>query len=387
MSRSRVKSPLHPGQAAGLLLFACATIALARTDSFDDLSRRAAEAMQADRVPEAIDLYRRAVALRPDWLEGWWHLGTLQYDSGHFVEARDAFLHFVSKDANAGPGFAMLGLCEFELKHYEASALALERGRRLGVGPDPDFLRRVLYTDGVAHTKLARFSLALKLLEQTALRTAAANAAQGEKDALANLALVDAIGLAALRMPRLASELDPQQAALVRQAGRAEALYRLKDWVSAETEFKDLAAAHPHTPGVHYMYGVFLLKVHPDAAVDEFRKEIELSPADVDSRMQIAIHDLESGDDEQARQYAAEAVALQRTNFAAHVVYSRALLSLGHVNEAVSEARIAVRLAPENEDAHLALFRSLSRTKLTSETEHERAELEKVQANAAVHGK
>ena len=65
--------------------------------------------MDADHVPEAIRLYGRATALRPNWSEGWWHLGTLFFDAGRFHEARDAFEHFVSVERKQpGPGFAML---------------------------------------------------------------------------------------------------------------------------------------------------------------------------------------------------------------------------------------------------------------------------------------
>src|SRR5437868_12100861 len=64
------------------------------SESFDDLAAQAKTAMQSDRVPEAINLFQRAVKLRPDWSEGWWDLGTLSFDSGHFLDARAAFVHF-----------------------------------------------------------------------------------------------------------------------------------------------------------------------------------------------------------------------------------------------------------------------------------------------------
>ena len=46
-------------------------------ESFEKLAVRAQAAMEAERIPEAIRLYGRATKLRPDWSEGWWHLGTL----------------------------------------------------------------------------------------------------------------------------------------------------------------------------------------------------------------------------------------------------------------------------------------------------------------------
>ncbi|HVN20813.1 MAG TPA: hypothetical protein VMU05_18640, partial [Dongiaceae bacterium] len=45
--------------------------------SFEQLAERARAAMEADRAPDAIQLYAQATKVRPDWSEGWWHLGTL----------------------------------------------------------------------------------------------------------------------------------------------------------------------------------------------------------------------------------------------------------------------------------------------------------------------
>ena len=95
----------------------------------------------------------------------------------------------------------------------------------------------------------------------------------------ADLELLDAFGIAALRIPKLPSDIPSAQASLVRSAGHAQALVALQDRVAAEAEFKEVTAAYPSQPGVHYMYGVFLLKEHPPLAIDEFRRELEISPA------------------------------------------------------------------------------------------------------------
>src|SRR5690349_14985790 len=53
------------------------------SQSFESLAKRAAEARDSDRLEEALSLYKRALALRPGWAEGWWSLGTLWYDSNN----------------------------------------------------------------------------------------------------------------------------------------------------------------------------------------------------------------------------------------------------------------------------------------------------------------
>ena len=104
----------------------------ANPQSFEKLATQAQAAMDADQIPEAIRLYTRATTLEPSWSEGWWHLGTLFFDAGRFNEARDAFAHFVSVERKQpGPGFAMLGLSEFQLKNYPRALAALVRSQSL----------------------------------------------------------------------------------------------------------------------------------------------------------------------------------------------------------------------------------------------------------------
>src|ERR1017187_2821681 len=84
-------------------------------EPFEKVAARAQAAMDAERIPEAIRLYGRATKLRPNWPEGWWHLGTLWFDTGRFREACAAFAQFTTVEhKQPGPGFAMLGLSEFQ---------------------------------------------------------------------------------------------------------------------------------------------------------------------------------------------------------------------------------------------------------------------------------
>ena len=157
----------------------------------------------------------------------------------------------------------------------------------------------------------------------------------------------------------------------------------LKDWASAEDEFRRLAATYPNQPGVHYMCGMFQLKVHPENAIAEFQNEIGLSPKEVDARVQIALLDLTTGDFDQGRKYAAEAVKLQPGNFAAHVIFSRLCLGAGDAKQAEAEAEIAVKLAPESPEAHQALAQCFARLGRTHDAQTERAESERLQAITA----
>jgi len=347
----------------------------------EEVAARAQAAMAAERIPEAIRLYYRATTLRPNWAEGWWHLGTLLFDTARFREARDAFARFVMIERKQpGPGFAMLGLSEFQLKHYPKALAALERGRKLGLGNNPAFDRSVLYHEGMLHTVLGEYEIGLDRLTLAANQIAAAHPEAPKDAVLADLELLGAFGVAALRVPSLPSDIPATQALLARQAGRVQALIALQDRAAAETEFKQLLALYPSEPGLHYMYGVFLLKEHPPLAIDEFRHEIEISPSHDAARIQLAFEFLRAAEYEQGLAYAREAVALAPRNFAAHVVCGRLWLALEKIDLALEELRTAVRLAPGSPDAHYALYRTLSQAGQKGEAARERAAFERLKA-------
>jgi tetratricopeptide (TPR) repeat protein len=353
----------------------------ANPESFEKLAERAQAAMDSERVSEAIRLYNRATKLRPDWPEGWWHLGTLLFDARRFTEARDAFARFaLIERKQPGPGFAMLGLSEFQLKHYARALPALERGRKLGLGIDPDFVRSVLLHDGILNALLGKPEIALQPLTLAANQIAAAHPEAPREAVMADLNLLDAFGIAALRIPKLPSDLAALQIPVVRVAGHAQALIALQDRVAAETEFKQLLAHYSSEPGVHYMYGVFLLKEHPPLAADEFRREIEVSPSHDAARTQLALEFLRTAEYEQGLKYAREAVALAPQNFVAHVACGRLWLALGNTDRSLQELRMAVKLAPGSPDAHFALSQALSEAGRNSEAARERAEFERLKA-------
>src|SRR5208283_1966 len=62
---------------------------------FDDLAARAAAARVQGNLNLAIDLYGQAEQLKPDWAEGWFYLGLLQYSSDHFTQGIEAFNHLL----------------------------------------------------------------------------------------------------------------------------------------------------------------------------------------------------------------------------------------------------------------------------------------------------
>ena len=106
-----------------------------RSAEFDKLVKAATEARQAERWERGDRALRKAVKLKPDYVEGYWYQGTAYYtlDNYHAVPRRVPEGRHASRRRTA-PAYAFLGLCEFGLKEYDRSLQHLLQSRDLGVG-------------------------------------------------------------------------------------------------------------------------------------------------------------------------------------------------------------------------------------------------------------
>src|ERR1700756_3107908 len=78
-------------------------------ENFEAVAQAASAAREAGRVDEALRDYSQAVALRPDWAEGWWYLGTMLYDQDHYAEAIAPLKKLVELSPELGAAWAFLG--------------------------------------------------------------------------------------------------------------------------------------------------------------------------------------------------------------------------------------------------------------------------------------
>src|SRR3712207_2165803 len=97
-----------------LALAACLASAASAQGSFEDLSRRAAEALDSN-PKQAVELYTAALKLKPDWAEGWLYLGASLSQLERYAEALKAFQTGIPLAPQNGTAWAFLGLCEYEL--------------------------------------------------------------------------------------------------------------------------------------------------------------------------------------------------------------------------------------------------------------------------------
>src|SRR5580658_10380189 len=179
------------------------------SSSFEEVAAEAAAARDADDIPRAIELYKKALRLDPKWQDGWWFLGLLQYESGAYAAASDALSRLLALQPNAGQALAVRGLCEFETGDYTHSLADIQKGLALGTADDASHKPILFYHQAMLLTRLERFSDALKVYSAFA------------EHKLSSPELLVAIGLAGLRIPLLPKDASADQQALLTSVGDA----------------------------------------------------------------------------------------------------------------------------------------------------------------------
>ena len=336
--------------------------AAAPRGDFESVLQAATEARKAEKWDEAIALYGRLVKMKPDYVEGYWYQGTAYYSLDDYTNCRTAFQQVVRRAPKNGAAHAFLGLCEFGLKEYDRALEHLLASRNLGLGDVPDLGKVARYHAAVLMTRTEQYEQALETLGEFA----------GEGDD--NPRVIEAMGIATLRLPMLPVELPPDRREMVLMAGRASYQMAMRNKVGAETAFKALVARYPETPNVHYANGVFLLQEQPDLALEEFKHELEIQPSHPYSLMQMAYEYLKRGEAATALPIARQAVEAAPKAFPARKALGQALLETGDVEGAIKELKTGVDLAPLSPSLHFTLARAYQRAGKLEEAEKARNE-------------
>lgn len=335
--------------------------------AFSDLQRRAEQARSSNQTEEQVTLYRKAVTLRPAWGEGWWYLGTGLYDLHRYAQALDAFHHLSRIDVKDGSSRALMGLCEFQLKHYPEALKEFFRAEELGMGPNQEMVMTVNYNIVIllnlsgqfewAHDRLAAFSWLGDVSDP----------------------VIEAVGINTLRMQVLPTEVPADKRDLVMKAGEASWEPSLAGHPEKSAQvFQQLIAKYPQEPNLHYAYGTRLLDNDPEAALHEFQQELQINPSQVVARVQIVFLKLKQGDSEEVLPLARETVKLAPDYFLAHNALGRTLLAAGQPAAAIQELQTAVRLEPQSPENHFDLAEAYSAAGRKAEASKERAEFQRI---------
>jgi tetratricopeptide (TPR) repeat protein len=358
-----------------ILLLFLAPIAIGQTapQSFEDLSAKAQQAYESNEIEQAAQLFSDALKLRPDWTQGWWALGMIDYQRDHYPECRDELKHMVELDSSAAPGWALLGLCEFRTKQYDDSFQHLKKAHMMvpegqGVGQLFDM------TD---------YHLALLLSRQGAFELAQGMLMRVARRVHENAEMSFAAGLACLRMPIFPDEVPEKQREVVTLAGKA--FWSLATLTPSESEanFKALISKYPKFPNVHYYYGTYLAAHHPELCAAEFLEELRITPDSVPARVELVLRYILERKLVRAQQLAREAVALSPESVGAQLALAKVLRAQGHEEQALAPLLQAKKLDPVSPQISLYLasaYRSLHRTE---EMRKEMSEYERLKSGQA----
>ena len=330
--------------------------------SSDTLASEAEKARDAGRLEEALGLYRKALASRADWDEGRWYVATLLYELDRYAEAREAFGDVLERQPAHAGARGLKGLSEFELGNHERALRDLLEAGKLGVARSPGISAVVRYHTAILLTRFGEFEVANQMLAELA------------SQAPETPQIVEAFGINLLRMPVLPGELPPAARERVALAGRAGHAIAARRVDAARIALDELIDRFPRTPHAHYARGVFHLTESADRALEDFRRELDVSPSHVPARLQIAFELVKRGEPARARTPAEEAARLAPDHFATRLAVGQVLLELNHVDEAIEELEKAVTLAAESPQTHFMLARAYARAGRTVDAERERAE-------------
>jgi len=353
------------------VLFPFASLSLAQTkasvESFDSLSQRANAARDADRLDEAVALYKKALALQPKWAEGWWSLGTIEYDRNNYRQAAAALRQLLPLAPKNGTAYAMLGLCEFELGQDEAALKHLEQAKNLDISTNQQLRRVVMYHYGILLLRAGKFQAAQTVLGGLCLDSVP------DGEAIKNL------GLAVFRLsPQTAPSQDSPGAAIVQRTGHAACLTVQKKYDEAHKEYADLAAEYPGYPNIHYVFGKFLAESgDTTGAVTEFQKELTNNPKDINSRLEIAATEYKVNSSA-GIPYAEEAVTLNPHIPFAHYLLGLLYLDTDAYQKAIPHLEIAEKAFPKDPKVYFALGSAYARAGRKEDAARARAEFQKL---------
>jgi len=351
---------------ASSLLFA---LVLLPQESFDDLARKAESALESHPA-EAASLYRQALSLHPNWVEGWFYLGASLYQIDRYTEAADAFRHAVLLAPGHGTARAFLGLAEAELDDPDQALADFRKGEELGLGANLGF-------EIAVRVKAARLLILTWTFDE-----ALAQLQPLAKHKQEFPGVVETMGLCALSLPAKLSELTPERRAVVALAGKAAWSSVIERPEEAATAYQQLLERYPNEPGVHYAKGLYLMETDLNAALAEFKAEVQSNPKHWPAFIVLANLTLKQGEVETAMRYLNEAMKLVPLNFRwlCHAELGRANLTSDNLEAAIAELKVAARLKPTLAPVHFLLADAYRRTGKTEEAQKETAEFQRLKA-------
>ena len=287
---------------------------------------------QEGRVNEAIEGYRNAGALQPDYLAVQVNLGNIYLELNRLADARMSFA-------------AALKMQEIAAAHYGLGQVALSQRN---------------FAEAVNHFKKA---LALAP-EANRLHYSMAMAYRGLKDqesARAHLAQQGMVGVRVTDplMDRLPGLIMGERVHMIRGRLALEA----KRYAEGAAEFRKAVAANPNSVPALINLGAALTQTGDQkGAAEQFEKALRIDPDNVNAHYNLAV--LLLNDNQQAAIVHLQTVSkINPTDLSARFLLARELSKLGRLDEALDQFTFIVENDPNNEAALLEQVKLLQQRK------------------------
>ena len=335
--------------------------------AFEELVKQADAARDANKLDDALILYKRAVKLRPAWDEGWWAIGSIAYDQDKYPDCAQAFNRLVALKPALAPAWIMSGLCEYRLHEYGTAYRNLLRAEGLHFEGSPEL------------AKVGRYHLALLLIKNASFERAIVLLNFLSRSGGTTPEIAAAAGVAGLRRPILLSEVPEADRDLVLKFGNAMAAAFAQDPKEAVSRFQEAIEAYPTVADIRYRYGAYLMNSDAEKGIEEVKKTLELDPAHVPALVTLTIRYTIRGEFNSAKAYGERAVKVDPYNFVPHLVLGRAHLGARELPNAVRELEMATKLASDSADAHFSLAAAYAQSGRKADAARERAEFQRLQ--------
>ena len=306
------------------------------------LRSEAAQAQADGKDDLAASLYSQTLTQDPTWTEGWWKYGGLLYEAKKFQPASIAFGHLTQLAPQNSLGFAMLGMCEYEMGDWSNASLHLNKALVHG-GLPPAIANGAMYEYALVLMRQKNRNgalIALRLLQHAAPDTPN---------------LVAAFGSAELGMEQIPAPSTADAEAVSLDGQAAIAVLQLKPQ-DAERLYRQAIQERPQLPFAHLCLALFLENLGRHAeAEDELKAEAAVNHVSPDAYLWLARFALARRESEQTRNYAAEAIKRAPDDGLPYLLMGKSYVLDQKWDKALENLQEAEALSPDSYEVHYAL--------------------------------
>ena len=369
--------------AIGMLLHAGAgPVAAQQSRAAADLHTRVSDAERAlteGRYDEAQQAYEALRQLTPGTAEIHARLGLIYFQQRKFDEAIPSLREAIRLKPGLPKVDALLGMSLSELGRY---AEALPRVTKAFAQSTDPALRRLagLHLQRI-YTGLGRDADAVEVaLRLSRLYPDDPEVLYHSGRLFGNFAYLQTMKLVAVA---------PDSVWLHQAAGEANESQGLYD--AALREYRDVLAAAPQRPGIHFRIGRVLLERSASVSTGDdgrdarlaFEQELALDPTNANAAYELAEMHRKTGELEPARELFERALTHYPGFVHASIGLARTLIALDRAEAALPHLQTALRAAPDNDVAYYQLAQAHRILGNTAEQEQALTAFERLRARAA----